>query len=146
MSHAPSSGSTSPAPVVRPALRWSIPVASRWALSLLLALSAWAKLISPYEDSYLVPEPLYYLGAAAELAVGVAVQTRWRRPALAAALLLAAAGIAIAAAFPGRLCGCFGSLLPLDGTGHVLLSGAVGALACLGTWRKGGVAVRRRSR
>jgi hypothetical protein len=110
----------------------SVPVASCWLLSLLLALAAGAKLLTSYQDSYVVPAALYYLGAVVELGVAVLLHTRWRRVALALAALLAVAGIALAAVVPGRLCGCLGSLLPLDGKGHVLLSGIVGALACLG--------------
>lgn len=112
---------------------WGVPLphAARWALCCLLGLSAAAKLATPWQEDYAVPAALYYGGALVEMCIAVLLHHRWRRCALAAAVLLAAAGIGLAIAVPGRLCGCFGSLLPLEGTSHVLLSGVVGALACL---------------
>jgi hypothetical protein len=72
-----------------------------------------------------------------ELAVAVLLHTRYGHFALAIAIAFALTGLTLAAVVPGRLCGCFGSLLPLDGKGHVLLAGAMGALACVG-FRTGG--------
>ncbi|HEX6811425.1 MAG TPA: hypothetical protein VF384_07370 [Planctomycetota bacterium] len=103
----------------------------RWALCGVLALSAAAKLLTPYEDSYVVPEQLYYLGSLVELCAALLLHTKYRHHAAAACVVLALAGIALATAVPGRLCGCFGSLLPLEGSSHVLVSGIVGTLACL---------------
>ncbi|HZN39746.1 MAG TPA: hypothetical protein VFD82_13135 [Planctomycetota bacterium] len=105
--------------------------ASRWALCGILALSAASKLLTPYQDSYVVPEPLYYLSGLVELGAAVLLHTKYRHHAMAASVVLALAGIALATALPGRLCGCFGSLVPLDGSSHVLVSAVVGALACL---------------
>ena len=105
--------------------------ASRWALCGVLALSAAAKLLTPYQDTYVIPEPLYYLGGLVELGVAVLLHTKYRHHAMAASIVLALAGIALATALPGRLCGCFGSLVPLDAPSHVLVSAIVGTLACL---------------
>ena len=105
--------------------------ASRWALCGVLALSAISKLLTPYQNSYVVPEPLYYLGSLIELGAAVLLHTRYRNSAIAASVALAIGGIALATALPGRLCGCFGSLVQLDGPSHVLLSAIVGTLACL---------------
>jgi hypothetical protein len=104
--------------------------ASRWALCGVLAFSAASKLLTPYQDTYVVPEPLYYLGGLVELGAAVLLHTRYRHHAMAASVVLALAGIALATALPGRLCGCFGSLVRLDGPSHVLVSAIVGALAC----------------
>jgi hypothetical protein len=104
--------------------------ASRWALCGVLALSAASKLLTPYQDTYLVPEPLYYVSSLLELGAAVLLHTRYRNHAVAASVVLALAGIALATALPGRLCGCFGSLVRLDGPSHVLVSAIVGALAC----------------
>ena len=104
--------------------------ASRWALCVVLVLSAASKLLTPYQELYVVPEPLYYLGALVELGAAVLLHTRYRHHAMAVSVVLALAGIALATALPGRLCGCFGSLLPLEGSSHVLVSAIVGALAC----------------
>ena len=88
--------------------------ASRWALCGVLALSAAAKLLTPYQELYVVPEPLYYLGAIVELGAAALLHTRYRHHAMVASVLLALAGIALATALPGRLCGCFGSFLQLE--------------------------------
>jgi len=136
-SHSEAPGDTVVAVAPAPSKVAWVPAASAWLLSLVLVLAAGAKLLTSYQDAYVVPEALYYLGAVVELGVAVLLHTRWRRFALAMAALLAVAGIVLAAAVPGRLCGCLGSLLPLDGKGHVLLSGVVGALACLGMRYRG---------
>ena len=105
--------------------------ASRWALCGILAFSAGSKLLTPYQDTYVVPEPLYYLGGLVELGAALLLHTKYRHHAMAASVVLALAGIALATALPGRLCGCFGSLVQLDGPSHVLVSAVVGALACM---------------
>jgi hypothetical protein len=105
--------------------------AGRWALCGILALSAAAKLLTPYQDAYVIPEPLYYLGGLVELGAAVLLHTKYRNHAMAVGVVLALIGITLAVAVPGRLCGCFGSLVPLEGSSHVLMSGIVGALACL---------------
>ena len=104
--------------------------ASRWALCGVLALSAAAKLLTPYQELYVVPEPLYYLGAIVELGAAALLHTRYRHHAMVASVLLALAGIALAMALPGRLCGCFGSFLQLEGPSHAVVSALVGTLAC----------------
>ena len=115
----------------RSELLWArVQDASRWALCGILALSAASKLLTPYKDFYVVPEPLYYLGGLVELGAAVLLHTKYRHHAMAASVVLALAGIALATTLPGRLCGCFGSLLPLEGSSHVLVSALVGALAC----------------
>ena len=108
-----------------------VPDACRWALCVVLTLSAAAKLLTPHRDEYVVPEPLYYLGAAVELAAVVLLLTKYRAVAIATAIALAVAGITLAIVVPDRPCGCLGSLMPLGGASHVLVSGFVGALACL---------------
>ncbi len=103
---------------------------SRWALCAVLAISAAGKLLTPYEEAYVVPEALYYLGAIVELVAAVLLHMRHRTWAIATAIVLAVFGISLGVAVPGELCGCFGSLVRLEGKYHVLVSGAVGALAC----------------
>lgn len=108
--------------------------ASQWGLCGILGLSAAAKLLTPYEEAYVVPESLYYIGALVELAAAVALHTRYRGLAIATAVLIALAGIVLAIAVPGETCGCFGGLLRIEGRYHVLLSGVLGALACMSCW------------
>lgn len=112
--------------------------ASRWALCGVLVLSAAAKLLTPYQESYVVPEALYYIVSLVELAAAVLLHLNHSRYAIATALVLALGGISLPVVVPSGLCGCFGSLLPLEGRNHVLASGVVGALACLSWWTEAG--------
>jgi hypothetical protein len=103
------------------------------ALTVLLLLGAcWAKVWSGYDPRFSVPPQLYWAAALTECVLAaLLVGCRWRFGAYAT-IIFSAAGVVHGFMVPlAQPCGCFGTVLALDGRGRILLAAGLGFLASL---------------
>ena len=90
------------------------------------------RVLSGYNEVYLIPRWLYYGVSAFEVILSVALFTRYYLYASALAVVLFMVGVYIAAYFRGNVsCGCFGEYFVANWRLHMVIASACGCLACL---------------
>lgn len=104
---------------------------SRWVLVAAVLLAGIAKATSFPDPRATLPAWGHYGMAVLDLAIAVGLATRFVRSACLILILLCFGGLAMAAWFPERPCGCLGTWARMAGSQHALFAAGIGALAGL---------------